>query len=114
MSDGYHTATWQPFPSYGFIQIQSFDSSGLPSAWEMNLDEYFIAEDGYTINGYFSAHSAYINGDGSNWIYGSSGWALGNVNSPSDFGTWSLSTSNVPIPAAVWLFGSGLIGLMGI
>lgn len=28
-------------------------------------------------------------------------------------GTWS-STTAVPVPAAVWLFGSGLIGLLGV
>jgi len=27
--------------------------------------------------------------------------------------TWTLQTSAVPVPAAVWLFGSGLIGLVG-
>jgi ABC-type uncharacterized transport system permease subunit len=35
-------------------------------------------------------------------------------------GVWSLSTdgmlsySAVPVPAAVWLFGSGLVGLIGV
>lgn len=28
--------------------------------------------------------------------------------------SWSSSTSAVPVPAAVWLFGSGLLGLLGI
>jgi hypothetical protein len=35
-------------------------------------------------------------------------------------GVWSLSTAGVlsytavPVPAAVWLFGSGLVGLVGV
>ena len=31
-----------------------------------------------------------------------------------DFSTLTLATAPVPVPAAVWLFGSGLIGLIGI
>lgn len=30
------------------------------------------------------------------------------------FGIWSNSVSQVPVPAAVWLFGTGLIGLFGV
>lgn len=29
-------------------------------------------------------------------------------------GIWSINTSPVPVPAAVWLFGSGLVGLAGV
>lgn len=29
-------------------------------------------------------------------------------------GTWSTSVATVPVPAAVWLFGSGLLGLIGM
>ncbi len=42
------------------------------------------------------------------------------VNSPassaslSDFSIMSIETSSVPIPAAVWLLGSGLLGLVGL
>lgn len=31
-----------------------------------------------------------------------------------DLGAWVVSDAPVPIPAAVWLFGSGLIGLIGL
>jgi len=34
--------------------------------------------------------------------------------STSTLGFYSMSVSAVPVPAAVWLFGSGLIGLVGI
>lgn len=33
---------------------------------------------------------------------------------PSFVGTYSVETAVVPVPAAVWLFGSGLLGLIGI
>lgn len=36
------------------------------------------------------------------------------VGSQSDLGIFLVRTSLVPIPAAVWLFGSGLIGLIGV
>ncbi len=37
---------------------------------------------------------------------------LGGTN--SDFGIGAVTTSPTPIPAAVWIFGSGLLGLIGI
>lgn len=30
------------------------------------------------------------------------------------YGNWSFELTQVPLPAAVWLFGSGLLGLIGI
>jgi hypothetical protein len=35
-------------------------------------------------------------------------------NGPGDLKSWSATVSAVPVPAAVWLFGSGLIGLVGM
>jgi hypothetical protein len=32
----------------------------------------------------------------------------------SYFETWNISVEAVPVPAAVWLFGSGLLGLVGV
>lgn len=32
----------------------------------------------------------------------------------SEFGQYQLTLTTVPVPAAVWLFGSGLLGLMGL
>jgi hypothetical protein len=39
------------------------------------------------------------------------GVRFGNI---SLLGTWSTSVSAVPVPAAIWLFGSGLLGLIGM
>jgi len=43
------------------------------------------------------------------FIYGS-----GDIGTPGMAGSAELPVSTVPVPAAVWLFGSGLIGLCGI
>ena len=48
---------------------------------------------------------------GSNWQAATSSWP-GSIS--GDFGSPGLPNSVVPVPPAVWLFGSGLIGLIGI
>jgi len=47
----------------------------------------------------FDAHSVTVNFASTSWAEGSSA---------------SIALETVPIPAAVWLFGSGLIGLVGV
>ncbi|MDH5483822.1 MAG: lamin tail domain-containing protein [Gammaproteobacteria bacterium] len=42
-------------------------------------------------------------------IYGS-----GDIGTPGAAGSVDFSTSTVPVPAAIWLFGTGLMGLAGI
>ena len=44
------------------------------------------------------------------WIYGDA-YASGGAKPDIDFAVYA---SPVPVPAAVWLFGSGLIGLVGV
>jgi len=41
-------------------------------------------------------------------------WNTLTLNFDDDTGLTAASISNVPVPAAVWLFGSGLLGLVGI
>jgi hypothetical protein len=45
---------------------------------------------------------------------GLAGGSLSGVDSSSDFGADLGPVTVIPVPAAVWLFGSGLIGLAGI
>ena len=53
-------------------------------------------------------------------IQGTMNYLTGSLPSPTGFGgnitsgTASITGSAVPIPAAIWLFGSGLVGLVGI
>ncbi|BCO30048.1 hypothetical protein TspCOW1_01510 [Thiohalobacter sp. COW1] len=60
-------------------------------------------------------------GDSYDFLYSQVGFFAGTKN--GQLGSWNLATngtlsydavSAVPVPAAVWLFGSGLIGLVGI
>lgn len=46
--------------------------------------------------------------------YGANPWASGGSAINPDFVNGNVVVSSVPLPAAVWLFGSGLIGLAGI
>ena len=41
-------------------------------------------------------------------------WSLGGTGTNNSFRSGSISPVAVPIPAAVWLFGSGLIGLVAV
>ncbi|MDH5572730.1 MAG: lamin tail domain-containing protein, partial [Gammaproteobacteria bacterium] len=44
-----------------------------------------------------------------NYIYG-----LGDKGTPGAMGSHDLNVSSVPVPAAVWLFGSGLLGMASL
>jgi hypothetical protein len=51
------------------------------------------------------------------WGFGFGGGGPGLDNKLDDFYGWAVQSGNVgavPVPAAVWLFGSGLIGLLGL
>lgn len=47
-------------------------------------------------------------------IFGGSKWALGGTGTNHAFISGGISTAAVPVPAAAWLFGTGLLGLIGI
>ncbi len=42
------------------------------------------------------------------------GWSVAGANVPVDYVTGQVQVTPVPVPAAVWLFGSGLLGLVGV
>ena len=51
------------------------------------------------------------------WSFNFNGGSQGNAGQASTFNTWAVHEGNVgviPVPAAVWLFCSGLLGLIGI
>lgn len=48
------------------------------------------------------------------WTGGFSYGGLLNANTSTVLGTFSLAPAAVPLPAAVWMFGSGLFGLLGV
>ena len=53
-------------------------------------------------------------------VYASGGWvddeyaSLFSYSPATTQGVWTATSTAVPVPAAVWLFGSGLIGLVGM
>jgi hypothetical protein len=53
-----------------------------------------------------SAYNSTANDLGSNWNTATTAWAGGDLGTPG--------ASPVPVPAAVWLFGSGLLGFVGM
>ena len=54
-------------------------------------------------------------GSGFAWGFNFGGGTQGSTVQDVSFGSWAVhSGSVVPVPAAVWLFGSGLLGLIGI
>jgi hypothetical protein len=59
-----------------------------------------------------------VNGNGELLLSGDLQWTglwagLVGANTNAVVGTFSLAPSAVPVPAAVWMFGSGLLGLLG-
>ncbi len=77
------------------------------TGWELYLWGYnFIASGGTTdITGYFSNFQF----DPNEHYYA---FLAGGSVSPTTVGV-DLAVSSVPVPAAVWLFGSGIVGLIG-
>lgn len=66
-----------------------------------------------TIPAYTGTNSFFFYGDGQSWQFAGSG-SVTPPAAPFNFigtGTWSLAP--VPVPAAMWLFGSGLAGVIG-
>ena len=115
----------------------SFSGNSLIPAFSVNFSEFLAADPAYnglnyyTVNGGLPAGSLVMN-----LINGTYGVQL-QSDSPQDpcgvgltycgliqsvvvgttaisYGPMTVTASAVPIPAAVWLFGSGLLGLVGI
>ena len=79
----------------------------------------------YTGTGYGNGDPTYVDAYVGQWLqnpnqFNNLGFAATDVSytldtGSNDYSTWAVwEVSEVPIPAAVWLFGSGLIGLIGI
>lgn len=92
--------SYDPFaPVFDVLQI---------GGWQLDLSTL-------TIDPNSTTEKLKLNGTG--WLFGDSGevaatWTF-SANSASSY-SMSVTATVVPVPAAVWLFGSGLLGLVGI
>ena len=83
--------------------VEGFTSDEHPEGpgWYFYLGASYVNENGYT----YQDTTMY-------WLSGAS--SMGTEGSSLTLGSYLVQTSPVPVPGAVWLFGSGLIGLIGI
>jgi len=87
-----------------FAEIIPLPSPPYPADTGHSIGSYHIAN--YTTEG---GYGYYFNG--ADWLVGAGGEYFNNT-SAALYGTWTATV--VPIPATVWLFGSGLLGMIGI
>jgi hypothetical protein len=110
-SDAYgaNVANWTPFgtSSTGSWDASSGDAFNLFSAPQIAVPVGYIS--GTNISGNATKNGA---------SFATLGFALGSYVSTLTNGSFTdtvtVNVSAVPIPAAAWLFGSGLLGLVGI
>jgi hypothetical protein len=74
--------------------------------WQLDLDTLSI--DSRTASALFLTGTGALSGNGFDLTQAT--WSL---SAQATGGTYSMTVTAVPVPAAVWLFGSGLLGLVG-
>lgn len=82
-------------------------------AWTFDLKEFSIDKvlsDTLILTGTGFLYKDIADQHAVTWSFSSEGL----VSSTTGLGSYSMSVTAVPVPAAVWLFGSGLIGLVGV
>ncbi len=122
MYDGRKTLTDSDSPLDIYLNIDT--ATGIPTEWTIHATNEFGRSIGDIVNRMKTIYYSYSGGLDSaeeiecKFIPTEVGECMGFdyiagadvYNSPGSSGTWSV----VPIPAAVWLFGSGLLGLIGV
>ncbi len=114
---GYYAANFQTHVTAGDFSI-AYDAARSGSGWYLtnhfsfDLDLYDLANLSVTVT---DADNWQLSGDMllaagyAGMIYGQTGANVGTFN----LGVGSYAVSSVPVPGAVWLFGSALAGLIG-
>ena len=101
LSDGTHTATYE-VDQMG-LELSSLDGNALSSDSLIQISPLDFQTNNFYIRYSFKSGDPLVNNNGSEiQSFYIQGVAL------------SVSISTVPVPAAFWLFGSGLVGLFGI
>ena len=96
---------------YGFevTDLRVLDSTGQVVS-QLTFDGYFDTQNGTLDMFYYGDQTLY---SGTSYTFNSASYPL-LYDQNSAFSMTSVTVSPVPVPAAVWLFGSGLVGLAGI
>jgi hypothetical protein len=79
------------------------NNDGAHADWLRYLDIHIADID---VPGYGVSEQWVLDGDGTNWFYDDYTWWIAKVKGFEQY--------PVPIPSALWLLGSGLIGMFGI
>ena len=97
--------------------ISQFDTAGLPTSCIStscltNVDQFINLQSG----AYWSG-TEYVTDTNNAWLFHMRYGLQDNNFKTNTFYAWAVFTgdvSAVPVPAAVWLFGSGLLALVGV
>lgn len=139
MADGmeYADPAWPDFVHYislgGSLRFASDFAAPGGTLWLRGIDirentdgKWFIGASGHAETAKYTAFELLnpvfgVNAQGmltleSDYIWGQSGWSsfFGMDGTTNVLGHLSINPSAVPVPSAVWLFGSALLGLIGL
>ena len=84
---------------------------------DLSLNQSFSFNTGFNIDGIAAGlnNDLYVTSGNSIYNYSTNGTLLNQMNFPdSGINYTDIAVSSVPVPAAAWLFGSGLLGLVGV
>ncbi len=96
-----------PFGTADLLAFAPVNNFFTYAGWQLDLATLTVESD--TTPGFLHlSGTGFVSGN--NYQGADVTWSL----SASNAATYSMTVTAVPVPAAVWLFGSGLIGLIGI
>ncbi len=115
---GYDDPVWRIGTSPGNAFLDAFGVTSSNTGWrvakgysadEWQPDTYYMPYVKVEVHGALNGTGYY-----DDWITGNGGISGSLAASTPQYSAWMISTgAAVPIPAAAWLFGSGLLGLIG-
>lgn len=101
----------EPDASPSNLVLSLSPSTGLPTSWGMSISEYPYMIASYMPPNWPSGNTSQDEVNYTSWDNGLPQYSQ--LHNMASLGIWTREAV-VPIPGAVWLFGSGLLGLIGI